>query len=178
MGSAFPFCSAARAGYDLRMQSYAGPQRFFVEFDAAEACPFTFTDDPVVILFFASWAYSVEFGGTHELAAAAMHLRRAYKLDLKPIVKYADRNIEGEADKREFERSWQPAVDLATCARAVASAWDHPDERLAPLIEGYEHLAPRLLELAAMCDWAAARDARVRMSFDLETQERHAERPR
>ena len=93
-------------------------------------------------------------------------------------MKYADRNVEGEADKRELERSWQPAADLATCARAIANAWDRPDERLAPLIEGYEHLPPRLLELAAMCDWAAARDARVRMSFDLETQERHAERPR
>ena len=160
------------------MTAYSGPQRFFVEFDAAEACPFAFTDDPVVILFFASWAYSAEFGGTHELAEAAQHLRRALKLDLKPLLRYADRHVEGEADRRELERSWQPAVDLAACARAIAHAWDHPDARLAPIVEGYEHLAPRLLELAAMCDWAAAREARVRLSFDLEEPERRRERPR
>ena len=160
------------------MTTYTGPQRFFVEFDAAEACPYPFTDDPVVILFFASWAYSAEFGGAHELAAAALHLRRVLKIDLKPMLKYADRNIDGEADRRELERSWQPAADLALCARAIADAWDHPDERLKGLVEGYEHLAPRLLELATMCDWAAARDARVRMSFDLEYREHpHAQRP-
>ena len=160
------------------MTAYSGPQRFFVEFDAAEACPFAFTDDPVVILFFASWAYSAEFGGAHELAEAAQHLRRALKLDLKPLLKYADRHVEGESDRRELERSWQPAADLATCARAIARAWDHPDDRLAPLAEGYAHLAPRLLELAAMCDWAAAREARVRLSFDLEEPERRTARPR
>ncbi len=55
--------------------------------------------------------------------------------------------------------------------------------RLLPLLTcpstaGYEHLAPRLLELAAMCDWAAARNARVRLSFDLgESEEEHAPRP-
>ena len=72
--------------------------------------------------------------------------------------------------------SWQAAAELAACARAIADAWEAPDDTLAPLVSGYEHLAPRLRELAAMCDWGASRDARVRMSFDL--REDRAPRPR
>lgn len=154
----------------------AWPERFFVEFDLPEPCPFPFTDDPVIVLFFASWAYSVEFGGAHELAEAAQHLRRT-GVDLKPILRYADRNTETEADRRELERSWQPAAELAGCARAIAERWQQPDERLAPIVVGYEHLAPRLLELALMCDWAAARGGNVRLSFDLENTEQHTSRP-
>lgn len=158
--------------------TYGGPRRFFVEFDADEVCPFDFTDDPIIILFFASWAYSVDFGGNHELAAAALHLRGALSVDLRPLLRYADRNVESDADRQELERSWQPAADLAACARAVAGRWEHPDERLSDLVAGYEHLAPRMRELAAMCDWAAARGARVRLSFDLENVDQRAERPR
>lgn len=163
------------------------PQRFFVEFDPplaegadGEACPVAFADDPVIILFFQSWAYSIEFGGTHDLAQAAQHLKTKRRVDLRPLLKYADRDIETANDQREMDRSWQPAADLAACARAVAEAWATPDDTLAPLIEGYAHLAPRLLELAAMCDWQAARagdEARIRMTFLLETPEARTSRP-
>ena len=163
------------------MTAYSGPQRFFVEFDPApadgEACPFAFTDDPAIVLFFQSWAYSLDFGGTHELAQAAQHLKTQRRLDLKPLLRYADRDIETPNDQREMDRSWQSAAELAACSRAVAEVWAAPDATLAPLIAGYAHLAPRLLELAAMCDWAAARDARVRMSFLLETPDQKASRP-
>jgi hypothetical protein len=159
-------------------------QRFYVEFDPApaEPCPVAFADDPVIVLFFQSWAYSLDFGGTHELAQAAQYLKTKQKLDLKPLLKYADRDVETPNDQRELDRSWQPAPDLAACARTVAAAWTAPDDTLRPLIEGYAHLAPRLLELAAMCDWAASTapegaEARVRMSFLLETPEARTSRP-
>ncbi|MDA0301204.1 MAG: hypothetical protein DWG80_03860 [Chloroflexi bacterium] len=160
-------------------------QRFYVEFDPtpAEPCPVAFADDPVIVLFFQSWAYSLDFGGTHELAQAAQYLKTKQKVDLKPLLKYADRDVETPNDQRELDRSWQPAGDLAACARAVAIAWTAPDDTLRPLIKGYAHLAPRLLELAAMCDWAAdahapaGAEARVRMSFLLETPEARTSRP-
>ena len=41
------------------------------------------------------------------------------------------------------------------------------DEELDGHLEGYDDLAPRLDDLAAMCDWADAVGARVRLSFDL-----------
>jgi hypothetical protein len=152
-------------------------QRFFVEFETDEACPFAFQDDPTIVLFFASWAFSAQYGGQHELAQAAGHLKSKRGIDLKPLLRYADRNVESRADQLELERSWQPAVELAACARAVADAWEQPDAALQPLIAGYEHLAPRLRELAAMCDWAATRGARVRMTFDLADHAPHAQRP-
>ena len=62
---------------------------------------------------------------------------------------------------------WQDPVPLADCCRAVAAAIAAGDRQLDELVEGYEDLSPRLSELAAMCDWAAARGAHVRLSFDL-----------
>ena len=153
------------------------PERFFVEFDLSEECPLGFLDDPAIVLFFQSWAFSLRFGGDHELAQAAAHLDRQLKIDLKPLLKYADRDVETTADEQEMRRSWQPAVELAACARLVAQEWESPDATLAPLIAGYEQLAPRLRELAAMCDWAAARDTQVRMSFDLREGGSAASRP-
>ncbi len=159
------------------MTSPAPGQRFFVEFETDEPCPFAFQDDPTVVLFFASWAFSAQYGGQHELSQAATYLRTKLGVDPKPLLRYADRHVESRADQLELERSWQPAVELAACARAVAEAWEQPDSTLAPLVAGYEHLAPRLRELAAMCDWGAARDARVRMTFDLTDHAPHAPRP-
>ena len=158
------------------MASADDRQRFFVEFDTPEACPLDFLDDPTIVLFFASWAYSADFGGNHELAQAAQVLRRQ-GVPLAPLLRYADRDVELEVDRRELEAAWQPAAELAPCVSAIAEAWEQPSRELAPLIAGYEHLAPRLRELAAMCEWAAARDARVRLSFDLGGHEQRAERP-
>jgi len=142
-------------------------RRFFVEFDSDEACPLDFLDDPTVVLFFASWAFSVQFGAMHELARAALHIERRHKVKIRALLRYADRHIEDEADRRELERAWQPAIELAENCRAIAGALESEDATLAELVAGYEALAPRLRELAAMCDWAAARDARVRLTFDL-----------
>ena len=153
------------------------PERFFVEFDLSDPCPLGFLGDPAIVLFFQSWAFSLRFGADHELARAAAHLDRQLKINLKPLLKYADRDVETAADAQEMERSWQPAVELAVCAREIAQAWETPDATLAPLIAGYEHLAPRLRELAAMCDWGAARDTRVRMSFDLREDGSASSRP-
>src|SRR5712691_4765830 len=152
-------------------------QRFFVEFETDAPCPFGFQDDATIVLFFASWAFSQQYGGQHDLAVAAGHLKNKRGIDLRPLLRYADRNVESRADQLEFERSWQPAAELAVCARAVAAAWEQPDATLQPLVAGYEHLAPRLRELAAMCDWADARGARVRTTFDLANHEAHAQRP-
>ena len=142
-------------------------QRLHVEVDAAEPCPLEFGGPPEVVLFFASWAFATRFGGQHELAQAAMRLQRRHKVELRPLLRYADRDAEDEADRRELERSWQDPAPLAECCRAVAAAIGSGDDELTGLLEGYEDLAPRLEELATICDWAAAHEARVRLSFDL-----------
>ena len=138
-----------------------------VEFDTAEACPLGFAGDPTVLLFFISWAYSLRFGAMHELAQAAMHLQRRHKVDLRPLTTYADRNVEDDTDQRELDRAWQPAAPLAAAARAAATALESDDARLRELTAGYDELAPRLRDLASMCDWAAARGTRARLTFHL-----------
>ena len=158
-------------------QQVAEGRRFFVEFDAGEPCPFDFLDDPTIVLFFASWAFSVRFGAQHELAQAALHLERKHKLKLLPLMRYADRHVEDEADRRELERCWQPAEELRLNCLAVVAALESGDERLNELTAGYEHLVPRLRELAKMCEWATPRGARVRLSFDLEHGQPSAPRP-
>ena len=143
------------------------PQRLHVEFDAAEPCPIAFEGDPSIVLYFASWAFSLSFGAQHELAQAARRLETAHKVELRPLLRYADRQIEDEADRQELERMWQDPTPLAGCCRAVAAGIAAGDEQLDALLEGYGDLAPRLGELATMCDWAAQQGARVRLSFDL-----------
>ncbi len=143
------------------------PPPLHVEFDGDEACPIAFEGDPAVVLYFASWAFSLRFGAQHELALAARRIETAHKVALRPLLRYADRRVEDEADRRELQRIWQDPAPLADCCRAVAAATVAGDRQLDELIEGYEDLAPRLQELAAMCDWAASRGARVRLSFDL-----------
>jgi hypothetical protein len=140
----------------------------FVEFATDEPCPFGFLGDPTVVLFFISWAFSVRFGGMHELAQAALHMQRKHKVDLKPLLTYADRDAETDDERRELEHAWQDAAPLAASCRAVATALESGDAELAQLTAGYDALAPRLRELATMCDWAASRSAAVRLSFWLE----------
>jgi hypothetical protein len=160
----------------LEAQRAAG-RRFFVETDAAEACPLDFDGDPDVVLFFASWAYTVQFGGMHELAQAALHLQRRHRIKLRALTRYADRHIEDPGDEQELERAWQAAAELAETCRAVVAALESGDERLDELTAGYEALAPRLRELAGIAEWAAERGARVRLSFDMGHELPTAPRP-
>ena len=146
-------------------------QRLYVEFEGDEACPVAFGGDSTIVLFFASWAYSVRFGGQHELAQAAMRMQRRFKVELRPLLRYADRDVEDTADQRELDRAWQDPAPLAECCRAVTAAIAGGDEELDGPLEGYDELAPRLTELAEMCDWAAGAEARVRLSFDLRPEE-------
>lgn len=141
--------------------------RLLVEFDGDETCPVAFQGDPTVVLFFISWAYALRLGGMHELAQAAMHLQRKHKVDLRPLLTYADQDVEDEDDAHALEHAWQEAAALAASARAVATAAEADDPTLRDFLEGYDDLAPRLRELAAMCDWAAERGRRVRLSFTL-----------
>ncbi len=142
------------------------PPPLIVEFDADEACPVAFEGDSSVVLYFASWAFSLRFGAQHELAQAASRIETLHKVALRPLLRYADRRVEDEADRRELQRMWQDPAALAECCRAVAAATTAGDRKLDELLDGYEDLAPRLGELAAMCDWGATQGAHVRLSFD------------
>jgi hypothetical protein len=142
---------------------------FYVEFDADEVCPVQFTGDPVILLFFISWAYSLRFGGMHELAQATLHMQRYHKVELRPLLTFADHEVEDEDDRFALEHAWQEAAPVAASARAVADALDSDDEDLHSFTREYEPaLQERLRDLAAMCDWGAAHGSRVRLTFKLD----------
>ena len=139
-----------------------------VEFDGDEACPVAFAGDPTVVLFFISWAYTLRLGGQHELALAAMHMQRRHKVDLRPLLTYADLDVEDEDDQHALDHAWQEPAALAASARAVATALESDDAALHEYVEGYPDLAPRLRDLAAICDWGATSGHRVRLTFRLD----------
>jgi hypothetical protein len=145
----------------------AAQRGLVVEFDTPEVCPLVFRDDANLVLFFISWAYSIRFGGMHELAQAALHLQRRHKVDLRPLLTFADREVEDPDDQFALDHAWQDAAALALACRATAAALETDDATLHALLEGYEALAARLRDLATLCDWGAARGAPVRLTFTL-----------
>ena len=93
------------------------------------------------------------------------HLRRDRGLDPTPLTTYYDRDGSEAADAENLEAAWQAAAPLGSIARAARLALD--DESGQVLGDDFPHLATLLAELETMASWAAARDARIRLSFTL-----------
>ena len=131
-----------------------------------------FGGNAALLLFFMSWAYSLRFGGMHELAQAMLHMQRYHKVDPRPLLTFADHVVEDEDDQYALDHAWQDSAPLAACCRSIADALESEDEDLQSFTAEYlPALAERLRELAAMCDWGAERDSRVRLSFTLDLEE-------
>jgi hypothetical protein len=142
--------------------------RFYFETDAPAPCPIEFGGPADVLVYFLSLAFSTRYGAQHELSQLALLLRGQYKVDLRPLTTFADRDVEEEADAVELERVWQDAAPLAASIRRTLEAIETSgDERIPPLIAGTPDLLPRLHDLGQMAAWAADRGARVRMTFEL-----------
>lgn len=139
--------------------------QFFFETDVNEACPLAFGGPPDVLVYFLSLAFSTRYGSQHGLSRLALLLRGEWKIHLEPLTTFADRDVEEEADARELERVWQDAAPLDATLAAVIDALSSGDERIAALTADAPDLLDRLRDLRAMVAWAAARGARVRMSF-------------
>ncbi|MEX2246847.1 MAG: hypothetical protein WEC75_09175 [Dehalococcoidia bacterium] len=141
--------------------------RLFFETTAAEDCPHQLGGPGDVLVYFLSLAFSTRYGATHELSQLALLLRGERKIDLAPLTTFADRDIEVDADRRELERAWQDAAPLAETLTRVVDALDAGDQRIAELTADAPDLRDRLDDLRRMAEWAASRDARVRLSFEL-----------
>lgn len=142
--------------------------QFFFEADPAEPCPATFGGDTAVLAYFVSLAFSTRYGSQHELSRLALILRGDYKIDLKPLTTFADRNVEEDADRAELERVWQDAAPLAATLQSTIAALESGDGRIEALAAAAgADLLPRLREMHAMAAAAARRGARVRLTFAL-----------
>jgi hypothetical protein len=141
--------------------------QLFFETDPPGVCPIAFGGPSDVLVHFLSLAFSTRYGSLHPLSQLALLLRGEMKIDLGPITTFADRNVEEEEDRIELERVWQGAAPLAGSIRRIVEALASGDERIAVLTEDAPTLHARMEELGRMAEWAAARGARVRLSFEL-----------
>jgi hypothetical protein len=141
--------------------------RLYFESDADEPCPIEFGRPTDALVAFLSFGFAARYGAQHDLTKLAMLLRGERKIDLAPLLTFADRDAEVDADRRELERVWQPAAPLAATIEAVVEALESPDERIDALLADTPELLPQLRDLGAMASWAAERDARVRLTFEL-----------
>ncbi len=135
-----------------------------VETTATEECPVQFLGDSADIVYFISFAHSQRYGADHPLAKAAALLKRQLRINLSPLLTFADARTDSDEEERALAAIWQDAAPLAECARSVAEAI-HSTQQLRDLTADLPELPDRLRELAGMAAWAAERGARVRLSY-------------
>jgi hypothetical protein len=142
--------------------------RIILDFDPEQQEAPAFQHDTSELVFFLSWAFSQRYGANHELSRASLILRSELKIDLTPLLTFADREVEDSNDADVLERSWQDAAPLAECCERVAEALRGDDERLVDLTQEYTNLATSIDELGRIAAWTADRGARIRITYELE----------
>jgi hypothetical protein len=143
-----------------------GPTTLIVETTADEESPFDFLGDSSDIVYFISFAHTERYGAHHPLAKAAAVLKRKLRVNIAPLMTFADARTEDAEDEALLERVWQDAAPLAESARAVAAAIETTPE-LRDLTSDFPELPQRLRELADIADWATERGAKVRLTYVL-----------
>ena len=140
----------------------------YVELDPPADLPSAFGGDTAPLVYFLSFAFAARYGAQHELTKASLLLRGGeHKIDLKPLLTFADRDTEDPADERELQRVWQDAGPLAGCCRRVVEAID-TDPAIREQLRDFPTLRDRIEELGRMAAWASERGARVRLTYTME----------
>ena len=139
-----------------------------LDFDPPQPDLGVFEHDTEDLVFFLSWAFSARYGASHELSDAAGILRGELKIDLVPLLTFADRNVEEASDAEALELAWQDAAPLSKCCQEVAGAFEDGDQRLAQLRDEYTGLVTAIRELGDIAKVAALRGARIRVTYLLE----------
>jgi hypothetical protein len=137
-----------------------------IELDPPGAPPMTFGGETAPLVYFLSFAFAARYGAQHELSLATALLRDKHKIDLKPLLTFADRAAQDEADRQELERLWQDAGPLAECCRRVVEAID-VDAAIREQLGDYPTLRDRIEELGRIASWAAAGGRRVRLLYTM-----------
>ncbi len=139
-----------------------------VDLDPPAEAPVAFAGDSAPLVYFLSFAFAARYGAQHELTKAALLLRGGdHKIDLKPLLTFADRDAEEPLDKRELERAWQDAAPLAECCRLVVAAID-ADAAIREQLVAFPTLRERIDDLARIAASAAERGQRVRLTYTMD----------
>jgi hypothetical protein len=139
-----------------------------LDFDPEQPDAPSFEGDTSELVYFLSWAFSQRYGANHELSQVALALRSVHKIDLTPLLTFADRDVEDPDDADVLERSWQDAGPLVECCRRVSETLRSDDEHLQELMAEYPGLIGNIEELGRIADWAEGRGARIRITYELE----------
>jgi hypothetical protein len=142
--------------------------RIVLDFDPPRQDAPTFASDTSDLVFFLSWAFSTRYGASHELSVAALVLRSEFKIDLQPLLTFADRNVEDPADEEALELAWQDAAPLAECCERVHEALNSDEKRLTRLRDDYPALLDNIRELGKIAAWAREQGDRIRVTYELE----------
>lgn len=140
--------------------------RLFVESDAAEAGPFTFSGDSGELLALLSFGIAEPHGSQHALTEFVRALQRDHGVDVTALLTFYDRDVEDAIDEANLEAAWQDAAALHDCLVAVHEALS-ANARLRGYLTPFPSIPRGLEELQAMAAWAAQREARIRISFSL-----------
>ena len=97
-------------------------------------------------------------------------MRSEFKIDLQPLLTFADRNVEDPADAEAMDLAWQDPGPLAECCRLVDEALGSDEKRLVSLQNEYPLLRENVRELGQIAAWAAKRGARIRVTYELEDE--------
>lgn len=143
--------------------SESSPTVLIVETTAGDP-PLDFLGDTAGIVYFISMAHSERYGADHPLAKAASVLRRKLKVDISPLLKFADANAQEPAEEALLAQLWQDPGSLSASARATANAMEENPE-VAELVAGFPGLPERLRELADMAEWAGVEGALIRLTY-------------
>ncbi len=138
-----------------------------LDFDPPQPEAPGFAGDQADLVYFLSWAFSARYGGNHELSLASLVLRGEFKIDLRPLLTFADRDVEEPEDEDALVRAWQDAAPLAECCEAVVTAFESGEKRLQAIREEYPALTDRIRELGAIARWAGVHGARVRVTYQM-----------
>ena len=139
----------------------------YVELDPPAEPAVVFGGDTAPLVYFLSFAFAARYGAQHELTKASLLMRRgAHKIDLKPLLTFADRDADDEADRRELERVWQDGAPLAECCRRVVEAID-ADAAIREELREFPTLRDRIDELGRIAAEAAERGARMRLTYTM-----------
>jgi hypothetical protein len=140
------------------------PTTLIVETTSAEPCPIDFLGDTADIVYFISMAHTERYGADHPLAKAAAILKRQLRVNMAPLLKFADARTDNAAEDQMLEGLWQEAAPLTEAARNVAEAITGTPH-LLELTAAFPELPDRLRELSDIAHWAAERGAKVRLTY-------------
>lgn len=140
------------------------PTTLIVETSGDQPCPIDFLGDTSDIVYFISMAHTERYGAAHPLAKTAAVLKRQLRVNMAPLLKFADARTDNAEEERMLESLWQEAQPLADASRSVAEAIEETPT-LRELTSGFPELPDRLRELAGIAEWAAQYGAKVRLTY-------------